>query len=248
MGSRRNKPRAASRLRGAAGGGAARKGGVGGAGCGMREGGLEGREPRGKEVERWREGGLEGLARNLRRETGSAQPISGHRGPSIMLRVRGQPTSPLLVTSRTITFVQPVWWFRLDPQEKGELRVCCITHGTGAAVRPGREGGRRCYNKTSRPDPLLGEKEDGREGEKEWGGNGVTWRMKRGRKEGRATWTGGSKSKIWKDMVGVGSLGRIIAYWMKFFFQLFRPHHAGRPSTVVPTPKAPLRGSHLAKA
>ena len=35
----------------------------------------------------------------------------------------------------------------------------------------------------------------------------MTWRMKRGRKEGRATRSGGSESKIWKDMVGVGSLG-----------------------------------------
>ena len=109
--------RAASELRGAASGGAARKGGVGG----ERRGGLrlKGRRRgrRGNQgVKRWRDGGMEGLARNLRRETGSAQPISGHRGPSIMLRVRGQPTSPLLVTSWTITFAQLVWWFRLDPQ------------------------------------------------------------------------------------------------------------------------------------
>lgn len=43
----------------------------------------------------------------------------------------------------------------------------------------------------------------------------------------------------------IPALGRIIAYWMKFFFQLFRPHPVLRPSTAAPTLKAPLRGSHL---
>ena len=34
----------------------------------------------------------------------------------------------------------------------------------------------------------------------------MTWRRKRGRREGRVTRNGGDEGKIWKDMVGVGPL------------------------------------------
>lgn len=52
-------------------------------------------------------------------------------------------------------------------------------------MRLDREGGRRSYNKTSKPDPLRGEKEGGKEGPKGREGEGEGSDMaegKRGRK------------------------------------------------------------------